>query len=212
MMKKNRVLAAVCSLVFMMNSAACGKDRHEVLLIGQQEALFAERQEMTVEENVLKEQQGEGASGDTSGQEICVFVCGAVRNPGVVFLPQGSRAADALEAAGGFTEDAALGAVNLAARISDGERWYFPTQEEFAGQEELIWDGSESASDSSLININTADLAQLCTLPGIGESKAADIIAYRESHGDFSACEDIMQVPGIKENIYNRINDKITVK
>ena len=212
MMKKNRILAAACSLVFVMSCSACGKDGQEVLLIGQQEVLSASGQELTIGESAMKEQEDETISEETSVQEICVFVCGAVRNPGVVFLPQGSRAADALEAAGGFTEDAAIGAVNLASKISDGEKWYFPTQEEFKEQGEPAEAGAEDSSDNRLININTATLAQLCTLPGIGESKAADIISYREEHGSFVSCEDIMQVSGIKENIYNRISDKITVK
>ena len=210
MMKKNRILAAVCSLVFVMNCSACGEDQQELLLIGQQEVSVFEGQEMINGESVPQEQKGETIPEETQIQEeICVFVCGAVKNPGVVFMPQGSRAADALEAAGGFTEDAAVGAVNLAAKISDGEKWYFPTQEEF---EEQVYDGLEEIPGSRLININTADPAQLCTLPGIGESKAADIIAYRETHGDFAACKDIMQVPGIKENVYNKISDKITIK
>lgn len=211
-MKKNRILAAVCSLVFVMNCSACGGNRQEVLLIGQQEVSAVIGQETMDGESASKEQPDEDISEETQIQEICVFVCGAVRNPGVVFLPQGSRAADALEAAGGFAEDAAVGAVNLAAKISDGEKWYFPTQEEFKEQGEQAQDGAEQTSDSGKVNINTAGPAQLCTLPGIGESKAADIIAYRESHGSFAACEDIMQVSGIKENIYNKISDKITVK
>lgn len=212
MMKKNRILAAVCSLVFVMNCSACGGNQQELLLIGQQEVSVSEGQEMINGESVPQERKGETISEETQIQEICVFVCGAVRNPGVVFLPQGSRAADALEAAGGFAEDAAVGAVNLAAKISDGEKWYFPTQEEFQEQGEQAHDGSEETPGGGLININTAGPAQLCTLPGIGESKAADIIAYRETHGDFAACEDIMQVSGIKENVYNKISDKITVK
>ena len=211
-MKKKEILTAVCSLIFVMNCSACGGNRQEVLLIGQQEVSAVSGQETMGGESVPKEQQSGGIFDETQAQEICIFVCGAVRNPGVVFLPQGSRVADALEASGGFTEDAAADAVNLAAKVSDGEKWYFPTQEEFKEQREQMRDESEKISDSGKVNINTAGLAQLCTLPGIGESKAADIIAHREAHGNFAACEDIMQVSGIKENIYNKISDKITVK
>ena len=125
----------------------------------------------------------------------------------MVFLPDGSRAADALAAAGGFAADAAEEAVNLAAKVSDGEKLYFPTCWEYVSQAE-----QEEAEAAGLVNINTAGVGQLCTLPGIGESRAADIIAYRESHGDFAACEDIMHVAGIKESIYNKISSRITVK
>ncbi len=140
-------------------------------------------------------------------EEICVYVCGAVEAPGVVFLPQGSRAADALDAAGGFAGDAAEEAVNLAAKVSDGDQLYFPGVEEYSAPEAQ----GENAGDG-LVNINTADSGQLCTLPGIGASRAADIIAYREAHGGFGACEDIMQVPGIKESVYGKISHMITVK
>ena len=70
--------------------------------------------------------------------------------------------------------------------------------------------GAGGQAASGRVNINTADAAQLCTLPGIGESRAADIIAYREAHGGFASCEDIMNVSGIKESVYNKISDKIT--
>lgn len=221
MMRKSRIWAAVCGLVLVVNCSACSRAEQEVLLIGQQgaeqTALLTGQQE-GAQEKIPAGRQGAEDSGsgqeteqelfsrEETAQEICVYVCGAVENPGVVFLPDGSRAADALEAAGGFAPGAAQEAVNLAAKVSDGEKLFFPDREEYEAREE-----QEAAAASGLININTADLAQLCTLPGIGESRAADIIAYRDTHGDFAACEDIMQVPGIKESVYNKISGKITV-
>lgn len=244
MMRKNRFLAAVCSLVFVMNCSACKGAEQEVLLIGQQgtgqvsqltgqagaqgnsvtggqagaqgiaDGGRAEAQGNAADGGQGVEQPGSGqwtgqepSSRSGTMQEICVYVCGAVESPGVVFLPDGSRAADALEAAGGFAPEAAEEAVNLAARVSDGEKLFFPDREEYEAQEEA----AETAA-SGLVNINTADAAQLCTLPGIGASRAADIIAYREAHGDFGACEDIMRVPGIKESVYNKLSGKIAVK
>lgn len=234
MMKKNRFLAAVCSLVFVMNCSACKGAEQEVLLIGQQgtgqmsqltggpaetqgnivDGGQAEAQGNAADGGQGTEQPGSGRwtepgqsfrSGTT--QEICVYVCGAVESPGVVFLPDGSRAADALEAAGGFAPEAAVEAVNLAAKVSDGEKLFFPDREEYEAQA-----GAAEPAASGLVNINTADAAQLCTLPGIGASRAADIIAYREANGDFGVCEDIMRVPGIKESVYNKLSGKIAVK
>lgn len=145
-------------------------------------------------------------SAEQSGKkEIRVYVCGAVASPGVVSLPEDSRAEDALAAAGGFAENAWRDYVNLAERVRDGEKLYFPTLEE---SDSLLL----QESDSGLININTADIATLCTLPGIGESRANDIIAYREANGPFDSCEDIMKVSGIKTSVYNKISDKITVR
>ena len=213
MMRKKRILAAVCSLVFVMNCSACNGAEQEVLLIGQQGAgqvsLLTGRQEET-QENISTGQQGTEPGQilrEEPAQEICVYVCGAVKDPGVVFLPDGSRAADALEAAGGFTAEAAEEAVNLAAKVSDGEKLFFPDREEYEAQTK-----SAEAAATGLVNINTSDITQLCTLPGIGESRAADIIAYREAHGSFTTCEDIMQVPGIKESVYSKISGKIAVK
>ncbi len=99
--------------------------------------------------------------------------------------------------------------MNLADWVSDGQKLYFPTEEEAQGawQPETGEDGS-----SGLVNINTADVDTLCTLSGIGESRARDIVAYREAHGGFASCEEIMNVPGIKTAVYEKISDMITVK
>ena len=138
---------------------------------------------------------------------IYIYVCGAVVNPGVVELTEGSRADEAVQAAGGFAQDADISYVNLAARVSDGEKLLIPTMDE---AQALIRE-AESRTNG-LININQADLSELCTLSGIGESRAYDIIAYRESGGGFQTIEEIMNVSGIKENTFNKIKDKITVE
>lgn len=139
--------------------------------------------------------------------KICVYVCGAVKHPGVVTLPQGSRCHDALKAAGGFAEDAAEEAVNLARQVKDGEQIFFPTEAEV---ETLV--AVEQNEQAGLVNINTADVDKLCELPGIGESKAQAIVLYREQNGAFAVAEDIMKIPGIKESAYNKIKDLITVQ
>lgn len=163
----------------------------------------------------MQENQAEGEPAEaaleeevaTEPVEVCVYVCGAVKCPGVVTLPEGSRYNDALEAVGGFAEDAAKEAVNLAKTISDGEQIFFPTKEE--AQDRLK---SVQSEQSGLVNINTAAVSKLCELPGIGESKAQAIVAYREQNGAFGKAEDIMNVPGIKESAYNQLKDLITVQ
>lgn len=156
------------------------------------------------------EEEDAGNCENTVAEEqslIAVYVCGAVENPGIVELPEGSRAADALSGAGGFAEDAARETVNLAAKVADGEMLYFPTESE-AKEQRL----AEEAAEMGLVNINTADIAQLMTLPGIGEARAQDIIAYREANGAFRSKEDLQKVSGIKENMYAKLSDKITVR
>lgn len=146
-------------------------------------------------------------SGKLPEQRILVYVCGAVVNPGVVELPADSRVADALEAAGGLREEAQPDYVNLAAKLVDEQKLYFPTREE---TKELMQE--EAFAASGLVDINTADADTLCTLPGIGAARAQDIIAYREENGAFEREEDIMKVPGIKEAAYLKLKDKITVR
>lgn len=138
---------------------------------------------------------------------IYVHVCGAVNAPGVVMLPEGSRGQDALDAAGGFTPDASEDFINLAELLTDGMQLYFPTREEAESLQE-----SEREEKSNLININTAGVELLCTLPGIGEARAKAIVEYRESKGNFETIEDIMQVSGIKDSAFGKIKDLITVK
>ena len=142
--------------------------------------------------------------GDDAGApevRIFVHVCGAVKDPGLKELPEGSRAYDALKLAGGFAEDADEAAVNLAGFLKDGQQLYFPTVEE----------RTQNAAEGRL-NLNQADEAALRSLPGIGESRAKAICQYRREHGDFTKVEELMQVPGIKEAIYLQIKDLVTVQ
>ena len=176
-----------------------------------------------------EEQTSEAGSEDTAAQCV-VYVCGAVKKEGVYTLPEGSRVSDALKAAGGYAKNAGRGAVNLARRVTDGEKIRFP--EEGEEPEESGDDGSGSGAGDgrtgdegegpedggtdggadSRININTADAAELTQLPGIGATRAADILAYRSAKGSFSKPEDLMQVPGIKEGIYNKLKDHIRIQ
>lgn len=205
MMKKN-ILATLCLCGLCALSCGCGRDGGTVV-IGSMENRES-REDSDPGERGTKALAGEESLG-RDGQEtlIRVYVCGAVANPGVVAVPRGSRAEDALLAAGGFSKEAGREAVNLADWVSDGQMLYFPTREEALEMESRML-----REEAGLVNINTADAAQLTTLPGIGESRAADIIAYREKNGAFASCEDIMNVPGIKTSVYEKICDKITVK
>lgn len=204
MMKKSKFRIACLIMACLLSCCGCG-DKGAEILIGEmgstETAVPAE--EGTAEASESAEQPA-AARQDTT---IRVYVCGAVANPGVVEIPQGSRAEDALKAAGGFAADAGQEAVNLADWVSDGQKLYFPTADEALEESEAQADAA-----AGLININTADVAALCTLPGIGESRAQDIIAYREANGGFESCEDIMKVSGIKTAAYEKIRDKITVK
>lgn len=156
---------------------------------------------------------------ETQPQKIFVDICGAVQRPGVYELEAGMRVCDAVEAAGGLLENADLASLNQAALLADAAKIYVYTQEEAAQQgisaleqsKTGVSSGQESAS-AAKVNINTADIAQLCTLSGIGESRARDIIAYREANGAFQSTEEIMNVSGIKEATFQKIKDEIAVR
>lgn len=171
---------------------------------------------------------------DASSEEektLVVHICGAVSAPGVYELPAGSRIIDAVEAGGGFLPEAEEACCNLAEEIVDGCQIYIMTKTESCadGQTEKkagiqtspdsdmqttdrnVRSNSAPALENGLVNLNTADIAALMTLPGIGESRAKAIISYREQHGAFAQIEDIMKISGIKQAAFSKIKDKITV-
>lgn len=140
----------------------------------------------------------------------CVYVCGAVRNPGIYELKEGARIWDALKAAGGYAEDAADTACNLAEYVTDAQKVYVPTIEEAGALLETA-ESEGLPGEAGKVNLNTATSAQLMEIPGIGRSKADSILAYRSEHGRFEKIEDIMNITGIKEGIFEKIKDSITV-
>jgi len=149
---------------------------------------------------VTEEDTGESTS-------LFVHVCGEVKEPGLYRFVKGSRAGDAVEMAGGFTKEADRNAVNLAALLTDGQQICIPARSKNDSPESL----SDAGDDPGRININTADATALTSLKGIGESKAAAIIEYREEHGHFASTSDICNVPGIGKSTYDRIKDSITI-
>ncbi|MGC4019399.1 MAG: helix-hairpin-helix domain-containing protein [Muricomes sp.] len=145
---------------------------------------------------------------------VFVYVCGAVKAPGVYELTGDARVYEAVAMAGGVTEAAAGDAVNQARVVADGERIYIPTAQEV---EKGIVDGytpevtGTDRKTEGKININTALKEELKTLPGIGDAKADSIISHRESNGPFQSVEDLMLIEGIKEGVFDKIKDRITV-
>lgn len=169
---------------------------------------------------------------------LFVHICGEVAVPGVYELPAGSRVFEAVEAAGGFTERASVCYVNLALELADGWKVEIPALGEepgsgrsgvpgedtgngtmaagmagITGNDAGITGRMESTEEknSGLVDINTASKQELCTLPGVGESRAESIISYREKNGGFGRIEDIMKVEGIKEGMFSKMKDKICV-
>jgi competence protein ComEA len=152
------------------------------------------------------------ATPEQDGAPILVYICGEVNSPGVYELDGGSRITDAVEAAGGLTDKASREYWNLAELLTDGEMLYFPTVEEAKERAEAAGESTSSVSeDDGLININTADLTELQKIPGIGESRAASIISYRQENGNFSSIEEVKNVSGIKDGLFEKMKDYIKV-
>lgn len=202
----------------------------------QADSAYSLDESATGEESTAVEERAGNIS--TEENVIVVHVCGAVDKPGVYTLAAECRVWDAIDAAGGFSEDAATDYLNLAGTIGDGQKVYVPTTGEVDSLAKSGWNALEAAqaeadrntSDSAAsdsqnalnpdqtadggsqrVNINTADEAALTGLPGIGEAKAKSIIAYRTEHGRFSSIEEIMEISGIKEAVFSKIKDYITV-
>lgn len=202
-----------------MNKKIFDKIRFFIFLIGLamsmaacsgKEAVLLEDSDLVREQGLDEEKTGFPAAEKESAKQVeestlFVHICGEVEKPGVYELPEGSRVYEAVEEAGGFTEDAAADYVNLAQILEDGWKVEIPSKE---GQTEVF----AGIADDGRVDINTAAKEELLTLPGIGESRAESIIAYREKSGGFSRIEDIMKVEGIKEGMFAKMKDKICVR
>ena len=156
-------------------------------------------------------------SSDHSSEEtgnVFIYVCGAVKDPGVYVLPEGSRVYEAIRMAGGMTPEANEAFVNQARVLVDGEQITVFTKEETQGLDPDTFEYDIPAADQvsqGKININKASAEELTSLSGIGEAKAQAIIEYRETNGAFRETSDIMKVSGIGEALYNKIKDDIDV-
>lgn len=210
----------MCCIIFLIGvfCTGCGSQDSEILLDSQDNMIDAESG--TDSEEVQEEAPEVSEIPDVTPEPQIIFVdvCGAVNQPGVYEMEPESRVFQAIEAAGGLTEDASGTSVNQAQPLCDGQQVYVPTIQEVeegnfvpAGSDMQETENSTDTADG-LVNLNTADAEMLKTLSGIGDSKAQAILAYREEHGGFSSIEEIMQVPGIKESTFLKIKDKIAVK
>ena len=136
---------------------------------------------------------------------LMVYIDGAVISPGLYKMPLNARMEDVITSSGGLAADADLSNLNPAAKVIDGQKIHIPITGE------IVITEPASPSNADRININTATLEELCELPGIGKSKASDIIRYHEEHGAFLHIRDILNVSGIGESIFDKIESMITI-
>lgn len=153
-----------------------------------------------------------------ASDEVVVHVIGQVRKPGLVRLPSGARVADAIKAAGGATQGAELIALNLARLVTDGEQILVPKPGEVAtapgaagGPGPGGTPGTTGGGFSSVVNLNTADLASLDTLPGVGPVLAQRILDWRTEHGRFTSVDELGEVSGIGDKLMAQLRPKVRV-
>jgi len=175
--------------------------------------LFSKKEESVEETEVVVTTVLAEKTEVSTTQETVIFVDvkGAVKNPGVYHMKVGDRVKDALEAAGGLTEEADSQKVNLAKRLEDQMVIVVPKVGEEA---ETIPAGatSKEASKEGKVNINTATVEELKTLKGVGEKKAEAIIEYRKKNGSFKTKEDLMKVRGIGKKLFESFEERIVTQ
>ena len=221
-MKKRMIFICMIAVVSAFLLAGCG--RKDAYVISGETLDESLADASSVDETVLD--SGPSAT-------IYVDVDGAVSQPGVYSLPDNARVFDAVDAAGGLLSEACSEILNQAEHVSDGQKLYIMTKEEWEAQKEL--DGSQewtvtqegtgkqgqngtqgtqkqAEQDDELVDLNRATEGELCTLPGIGQTRAQAIIAYREASGGFRSVDEIQNVSGIKSGTYEKIKNKIKVQ
>lgn len=182
-----------------------------------------EKDEIVIDKKIEKEE---------SAKMVQIDIKGQVLSPGLYSLDENSRIMDAIKIAGGLTEEADTSVINLSKKVTDEMVIIIYSKEEVANfketkeQEEQLQEKCNQKEDNSLINnacitseetitgkisINKATIEELMTLSGIGESKAKEIVAYREKNGPFQDIKDLLNVPGIGENLFASIQEDITL-
>ena len=142
---------------------------------------------------------------------ITVDVKGAVKSPGIYDLPVGSRVNDAVQKAGGLTEQADSKSLNLAQKVSDEALVYVPTKGEESASEKTNSGAPSSTSKDKKVNLNKASLEELKQVKGLGGKRAQDIIDHREANGKFKSVDELRKVSGIGAKTTEKLKDYVTV-
>lgn len=201
---RRKVLLGVLFCCVMLCSCASGEQDELTWKLE-----LEEQSQQEVSEEQSQDEMSEADKQEASKTMIYVYVCGAVVQPGVYEVCEGSRVYEVVALAGGLTEEADDTCINMARVIADGEQIIILTQEEALEMQNTS--SAVPGKTSQLVNINTASIHELIQLSGIGESRAQAIISYREEKGAFQSIDQIKKVSGIKDGLYEKIKDYITV-
>lgn len=197
---KKKIIYFVTLFLLVSVSGGCQKNESENFLLKESGEKESGREVSEPEESMKENLQEK--------KKIYVQVNGAVKNPGVYELEEGSRIFQAVELAGGITEEADAGALNQAEMLKDGQMIRIPR---YGETEEQLSQMEGAGQEDGRVNLNTATEAELMTLPGIGTAKAKSILAWREENGSFLQVEDLMKIEGIKSGVFSKIKDSVKV-
>ncbi len=210
--KKKLYILGICIVILFISAMVyyVMQKKEEDYFIWENIENVEQKNEMYVEEEIEEKKKA----------TIVVHISGEVVKEGVISLEEGARVIDAIEQAGGLTQDADISKVNLAYVLADAQKIYIPSVKD---KEELPIITSDSSfsirteesgiqKENVMVNINTANVEELQELPGIGSSIAEKIVAYRKENGKFNTIEDIQNVSGIGNSKFNKIKNNICVK
>lgn len=197
------ILVMLCGVLYLFS----GIKKEEGTVVTEHFSDTADTSEGTNADSSSISGNGKAAETSVTADKIYIHVCGEVKKPGVYKFTSNPRVIEAVKKAGGFTKKADRSAINLAEEVVDGTQLLIPNKK--AKKQTSQTDNGENESDK--VNLNTATKEELMTLSGIGESKAAQILSYREENGAFEKIEDIMNISGIKEGVFGKIKNQIEV-
>ena len=233
-LKKEVIAVIVTVLVFLagLGGYLIIKSNRDIIIDSESsKSTLVERIDTTGNETENEKINMETVS-ENKKEEIKIYVVGCVNNPGIVTLEKGQLIDDAVKLAGGFTKDADPQEINLVYKLEENLMLCIRSKKELLQSSQNTAEAGEAGkgvtlvrdsggavvnepqnagSSNARVNINTASVSELDTLPGIGEATARDIISYRENNGLFKTIQDIMKVPRIKESRFASIKDFITV-
>ena len=214
--KKTFIFAAIviglCAIAGVKIFESEGNARYEI----------AQSEDIEKESSDLKKDNNSSQSTNNSTTtEVTVYISGAVKTEGVITMSSEDRLSDAIKVMGGIVEGADMNAINLAEKLVDGKHYIIPKQGEQIPADVNAGGGVSGASTQTaggsergqggLVNLNTATIEQLDTLPGVGEATANKIITYREENGGFKSIEDLKNVKGIGDKKFEEIKGNICV-
>ena len=184
------------------------ESKEDIYVLTEEKELYQE----TIEEKEVKKEEK-----DITNKEITVYVSGEVNKPGIVTLNEGDRLATAVEMVGGTTDKADLNGINMAIKVQDEMHYIIPKIGDVVknNSSEIVSNDNSNqggASKTSQININTATIEELDTLPGVGEATANKIVNHRSENGEFKSIEEIKNVNGIGDKKFEEIKNLICIK